>query len=75
MTDLEALSSENNKELFDIILHKRNEKIVSYIRENPEKNIVVVYGALHFEWVFTWLKQADKEWKIKSFTSFTPYSD
>lgn len=35
--------------LFDAILTKRNDAIIQYIRENPDKKIAIVYGGLHFE--------------------------
>gem|GEM_PF-681580 len=38
-----------NKELFEIILNKRNEIIAKKIINSPDKNIVMIYGMLHFE--------------------------
>jgi uncharacterized protein YbaP (TraB family) len=35
-------------ELMNVILHERNRTIIEYIESHPNKNIVVVYGALHF---------------------------
>lgn len=75
MTDVEHLTLADNVQLFDIILRKRNEKIIDYIRNNPQKNIVVVYGALHFSGILEALKLHDKNWKIVSYTSDTPYSE
>ena len=53
-----------NKELFEIILNKRNEIIAKKIINSPDKNIVMIYGMLHFDWIFDILKQHDIRWKI-----------
>lgn len=74
MTDIAEITNENNRALFDIILTKRNEKIVNYIQEHPEENIVIVYGALHFSGVFESLKKMDKNWTLQSYSSSAPYA-
>jgi TraB/PrgY/gumN family len=61
-------------ELMNVILHERNRTIIEYIESHPNKNIVVVYGALHFPGVLEGLKKNNPHWKIKSFESFTPYA-
>jgi hypothetical protein len=61
--------------LFDAILTKRNDAIIQYIRENPDKKIAIVYGGLHFEWVFSALQSTDPTWKILSIDSYTPYNE
>lgn len=75
MTDIAEITNENNKALFDIILTKRNDKIIDYIRKNPWENIVIVYGALHFPGVYESLKNIDKSTRIESFESSSPYVD
>lgn len=54
-----------NKELFDIILNKRNEVIAKEIKNSEHKKIIVTYWLLHFEWIFNILKQNDIKWHIK----------
>lgn len=61
--------------LFDAILTKRNENLTSYILGNPDKKVAIVYGGLHFEWVFSALQQADPNWKIINIDSYTPYNE
>ena len=53
-----------NKELFKVILDKRNEKLVNEIIDSPHKKIFITYWLLHFEGVFELLKENDKNWKI-----------
>jgi hypothetical protein len=75
MTDIERLTLGPKAELFDIILNKRNQKVIDFVLENPSKDIVIMYGALHFTWIYEALKSSDKNWKIESYTSYAPYSD
>jgi hypothetical protein len=63
-----------NPDLMNVILHERNKGIIDYIVAHPHQKIAVVYGVLHFEWVFSGLKKIDPTWKIETFTSFTPYA-
>ena len=37
--------------ILNVILHKRNDPIIAYIIDNPNQNIAVVYGSLHYEGV------------------------
>ena len=53
-----------NKKLFEIILNKRNEKLVSEIINTHHKKIFITYWLLHFEWIFELLKEKDNNWKI-----------
>jgi hypothetical protein len=59
--------------LFDVILHTRNQKIIDYIEKNPKQNIAVVYGALHFSWVYDALRDKNPLWHIVSYPSFSVY--
>jgi hypothetical protein len=72
MDELSRASSFDTK-LFDTILHKRNDKIIEYIQKNPWKNIAVVYGALHFEWVYSGLQKKNPEWHIVSYPTVPVY--
>ncbi|MBP9779726.1 hypothetical protein KBD33_03845 [Candidatus Gracilibacteria bacterium] len=75
MADIDRISLADKKELFDIILGKRNQKIVDYIVANPNKDIVIVYGALHYPGIMQSLVYHDKKWKIENYTNHAPYTD
>lgn len=70
--DISRASSFDTK-LFDTILYKRNDKIVEYIEKNPTKRIAVVYGALHFEWVYNSLQNKNQDWYIASYPTVPVY--
>ena len=53
-----------NKQLFKIILDKRNEKLVDEIINSSHKKIFITYWLLHFDWVFELLKGIDDEWEV-----------
>lgn len=53
-----------NKELFDVILNKRNSILSSSILNSKYNNIYVTYWLLHFKWVLELLQQSDDNWKI-----------
>jgi len=53
-----------NKNLFTIILDKRNEKIANEIINSKNNKIYITYWLLHFKWVFELLQKNDKNWKI-----------
>lgn len=53
-----------NKQLFSIILDKRNEVLSSEIINSDDKKIFITYGLLHFNWVFDILKESDENWEI-----------
>lgn len=55
----------SNKELFEIILNKRNEYLSDEIINSQDKKIIVTYWLLHFKWVFEILKQNDIKWRIE----------
>lgn len=38
-----AVTKNEKKHIFDIIIDRRNDRIVEYIIKNPDKNIVIVY--------------------------------
>lgn len=52
------------KDIFHVILHKRNEEVVKEIIRSQHDRIVLLYGMLHFEGIFEWLKNEDNTWKI-----------
>ncbi len=53
-----------NRDLFSVILDSRNEHIVSEIMARWDEKIVIIYGLMHFEWVFELLQQQDPNWEI-----------
>ncbi len=67
------LSSSDQSQLFDTIIHDRNDTIISYIQAHPTENIAIVYGALHFNWIYESLQRLDPLWKIDSIDSSGPY--
>jgi len=59
--------------LFRAIIEKRNDPIVEYIRTNPGEKIAIVYGALHFNWVYASLQRFSPAWKIVDIGHTYPY--
>lgn len=59
--------------VFRAIIEKRNDPIVEYIRTHPGDKIAVVYGALHFNWVYAWLQRLSPNWKIIKIEQTHPY--
>lgn len=61
-----------NKELFDVILNKRNEVIAKKIISWDDKKIIAIYWLLHFKWVYEILKSQDIKWQIKEINYLYP---
>jgi hypothetical protein len=72
---LEKTLLEERWYLMDVIIRERNNRVIERIITGDETHITVIYGALHFEWIYNGLRSRDQNWKIESFTSKTPYSD
>lgn len=53
-----------NQDLFSVILDQRNAHIVSEIQARWDKKIFILYGLMHFEWVFNLLKTQNPNWEI-----------
>ncbi len=60
--------------LYHTILYERNLHIVNAIEASDQKNIVLVYGALHFEGIYSLLRSHDPKWSISSIKPLYPYS-
>ncbi|MDD2694246.1 MAG: hypothetical protein PHY14_05025 [Candidatus Gracilibacteria bacterium] len=73
-SSLDSLASGFSPEVFDVILHDRNAFIVKTLEADTQKNIVLVYGAMHFQGIYDLLKTHDPKWKILSVESLYPYS-
>jgi pheromone shutdown protein TraB len=73
--DLEyLLSGEHTKrELFSIIVNKRNDVIVDYILSHRSENIVIVYGSLHFNGIYESLQRHETGWNIAHIETLKPY--
>lgn len=65
-------SAFTDKELFHVILDKRNEVLSKKIIESQDTKIIITYGLLHFQWVFELLKQNDIKWRIEKIDYLYP---
>lgn len=61
-----------NKELFDVILGKRNEVLSDAIINSEHDKIYITYWLLHFDWVLEILKWIDPRWKVTSQKDYYP---
>ncbi len=61
-----------NKELFKVILDKRNEVLSKGIVDSEYDKIYITYWLLHFKWVLELLKQDDPNWKIVKTRNYYP---
>ncbi len=59
--------------VFTVILQKRNDPIIEYIRTHPWQKIAVVYWALHFNGIYEWLQKISPQWHIQFQENITPY--
>jgi hypothetical protein len=55
------------------ILDARNKHLVETFLKGNDKKIAIVYGALHFEWVYALLRSYDTNWQIHSIENYYPY--
>jgi hypothetical protein len=69
------LTSSSQSRLFEVIIDRRNDRIVEYITTHPKQKIVVVYGALHFNGVYESLQKIDKNWNTTDIKNSTPYNN
>lgn len=61
-----------NKELFDVILGRRNEVLANEIINSKYNKIYVTYWLLHFKWVYKLLVENDKNWQIITTNNLYP---
>lgn len=61
--------------MYDAILTSRNQKIVDTYREKNASHAIMLYGALHFEGIYSLLKAYDPKWNIKNFEAMYPYQE
>jgi hypothetical protein len=57
----------------EAIINQRNQYVVDRLITESDKNIVIVYGALHFSGMYELLQQKNPKWHIVSLLPFFPY--
>lgn len=72
--NVDSIMSGFSPEVFDTILHDRNAYIADRFFADSRKDIVLVYGALHFQWIYDILQSRDPRWDIISVDRMYPYS-
>lgn len=61
----ETLLEQSGKtDIFSVILDERNEHLVDEILKNEHQKIHILYGLMHFEWVYKLLQASDPRWEI-----------
>lgn len=50
--------------LFSIILDERNKYVAEFIQKSELQKMFVIYGMLHFEGIYSLLKETDPRWNI-----------
>lgn len=53
-----------NDDIFAVILDDRNAHLVRAITQNPETDIFIIYGLMHFDGVYELLKAENPSWEI-----------
>ncbi len=66
---LEVLGPETMSALLD----KRNQKVVDTYFEKNTKDSIFLYGALHFDGIYSILKSKDPRWEVQSYEPMYPY--
>ncbi len=59
--------------LFETILGKRNQYITDTFLHSDDKNVVFLYGSLHFSGIYSILQAENPNWKIISIAPYYPY--
>lgn len=59
--------------LRDAILSQRNKHVVDTLLVDEKTQIVILYGALHFEGIYELLRADNPQWKITSIEAYYPY--
>lgn len=60
----QIVSQLNMQDIFSVILDERDQYIAQEILVSPQEKIFVMYGLMHFEWVFALLQRSDSNWEI-----------
>ncbi|MDP2090081.1 MAG: hypothetical protein Q8K30_00660 [Candidatus Gracilibacteria bacterium] len=61
-----------NRDLFEVILGKRNEVLANEIINSNHDKIYITYGLLHFKGVYELLKEDNNKWQIISISNLYP---
>lgn len=57
------------------IIEKRNQYVVDTFLSDKNQNVVIVYGALHFEGIYAILRSKDPLWNIVTIKPYYPYKN
>lgn len=66
------LATSGQWDLFGIILYDRNKVIVDAINKSGDNKIHILYGLMHFNWVWQSLQEEDPNWKLVNIRYFKP---
>ncbi len=72
-TSTDILMDALDQDLLSAILDRRNAHIVSLFEQRGDIKAVFIYGALHFEGIYTLLREQDRNWNIVDYTPLYPY--
>jgi hypothetical protein len=72
--NIDSMMSGFSPEVFDTILYDRNAYIAERFFSDTRRDIALVYGALHFQWIYDILQSRDSRWDIISVERMYPYS-
>lgn len=61
-----VLSLVGKEDIFSVILDERNKHLAKEIINSEETKIFIIYGLMHFEWVYEILLQSWENWEIIS---------
>ena len=53
-----------NQDIFTVILEDRNKHLVQELLIRNDEKVIILYGLMHFNWVYDLLKQQDSSWEI-----------
>ncbi len=70
----DILMAQIGPEVADVIIKKRNVHVIDTVLVNTGSNIVIVYGALHFQGMYELLRNHDQNWKIEKLEALYPYT-
>ena len=72
-TSTDILMDSLDQDLIAVILDRRNAHVVNLFKQRNDTKAVFVYGALHFDGIYTLLRQNDPNWNIIDFSPLYPY--
>ncbi len=73
MSGADILLDTMDPSLREALLTHRNMHVVETFFADKWSDIVIVYGALHFEWIYALLQSANPLWKITAIEPYYPY--